>query len=124
MELFKGFKQTQVIRAVADKGKRPENPQGASASPDVVPLMEQRWKQDPADRPYGFGPVVRDKRTEEEREHEPPMVVGRMSDSDDLEVAKNLLNQADGLQQQGKYCDADSPYLRVIEIQEKMPGPA
>ncbi|CAM9780862.1 unnamed protein product, partial [Ectocarpus sp. 13 AM-2016] len=59
MQPFKGLKQTQVTRAVADKGKRPQIPEGASASPDVVPLMEQCWKQDPADRPDGFRPVVR-----------------------------------------------------------------
>ncbi|CAN0184565.1 unnamed protein product, partial [Ectocarpus sp. 8 AP-2014] len=58
-EPFKGLKQTLVIRAVADKGKRPEIPEGASASPDVVPLMEQCWTQEPKDRPDGFGPVVR-----------------------------------------------------------------
>lgn len=58
MEPFKGLKQAQVTRAVADKGKRPEIPEEASASPDVVPLMEQCWKQDPADRPDGFEPVV------------------------------------------------------------------
>eukprot|EP00903_Cladosiphon_okamuranus_P010853 g10253.t1 len=60
MEPFKGLKQAQVIRAVADKGKRPEIPEGASASPDVVWLMEQCWKQDPADRPEGFRLVTRD----------------------------------------------------------------
>lgn len=59
VEPFKGLKQAQVTRAVADKGKRPQIPEGASASPDVVPLMEKCWKQDPADRPEGFGPVVR-----------------------------------------------------------------
>eukprot|EP00903_Cladosiphon_okamuranus_P009162 g8755.t1 len=58
MEPFKGLKQTQVTRAVADKGKRPQIPEEASASPDVVALMEKCWKQDPADRPEGFGPVV------------------------------------------------------------------
>lgn len=59
MEPFKGLKQPQVTRAVADKGKRPQIPEEASASPDVVRLMEQCWKQDPADRPDGFKPVVR-----------------------------------------------------------------
>lgn len=59
MEPFKGLKQPQVTRAVADKGKRPQLPEGASASPDVVALMEQCWKQNPADRPDGFRPVVR-----------------------------------------------------------------
>ena len=58
-EPFKGLKQTQVTRAVADKGKRPAIPEEASASPDVVPLMEHCWKQEPADRPAGFGPVVK-----------------------------------------------------------------
>lgn len=58
-EPFKGLKQTQVMRAVADKGKRPQIPEGASAAPDVVSLMEQCWTQDPKDRPDGFGPVVR-----------------------------------------------------------------
>ena len=59
MEPFRGMKPTQVIRAVADKGRRPEVPEGVAASPDVVPLMEQCWKQNPAERPEGFGPVVR-----------------------------------------------------------------
>ncbi|CAN0518413.1 unnamed protein product, partial [Ectocarpus sp. 12 AP-2014] len=262
MEPFKGLKQTQVTRAVADKGKRPEIPEGASASPDVVPLMEQCWKQDPADRPDGFGPVVRalasvvsrvgdprihnaasanvtpssgakrggtaptfgggggvdaplswpdpssrpagansgsisdernglpsvfssgrdvgalegglsssavkakspdservsapfaglrskrlppssgggigrfkkltkmfgqmlrakDKLNEEERQHEPPLA-GRMYHSDDLEVAKDVLDKADGLREQGKYTEADPLYLRVIEIGEKKLGP-
>ncbi|CAM9528519.1 unnamed protein product [Ectocarpus sp. 8 AP-2014] len=41
------------------------------------------------------------------------MVVGRMSDSDDLEVAKDLLNQADGLQEQGKI---PRPTLCTVEL--------
>lgn len=57
-EPFKGMNPTQVIMAVALNKKRPEIPEWASASPDVVPLMEQCWKQDPADRPEGFNPVV------------------------------------------------------------------
>lgn len=59
MEPIKGLKQTQVIRAVADKGKRPEIPRGASVSPDAVRLMKQCWKQHPADRPEGFRLVAR-----------------------------------------------------------------
>lgn len=47
-----------MTRAVADRGKRPQIPEEASASPDVVALMERCWKQDPADRPVGFRPVV------------------------------------------------------------------
>ncbi|CAN0023454.1 unnamed protein product, partial [Hapterophycus canaliculatus] len=70
-EPFKGLKQAQVIRAVADKGKRPQVPEGASASPDVVPLMEHCWKQDPADRPVGFRPVVRELASVVERVGDP-----------------------------------------------------
>ncbi|CAN0096500.1 unnamed protein product [Ectocarpus sp. 12 AP-2014] len=58
-EPFKGKRPAQVIRAVLYEEERPQIPEGASASPDVVALMEQCWKQDPADRPAGFGPVVR-----------------------------------------------------------------
>lgn len=71
MEPFKGLKQAQVIRAVADKGKRPQIPDGASASPDVVRLMEQCWKQDPAERPEGFRLVVRDLASLVSREGDP-----------------------------------------------------
>ncbi|CBJ28560.1 conserved unknown protein [Ectocarpus siliculosus] len=58
MQPFKGMNRTQVVNAVAWQGQRPQIPQWASASPDVVPLMEQCWKQDPGHRPEGFGPVV------------------------------------------------------------------
>lgn len=58
MEPFKGKKPAQVIKAVLFSEERPKIPQGASASPDVVPLMEQCWMQDPAWRPEGFVPVV------------------------------------------------------------------
>lgn len=58
LEPFKELTHTQVTRAVADKGKRPQIPEEASASPYVVTLMEQCWKQHPADRPDGFEPVV------------------------------------------------------------------
>ncbi|CAM9787007.1 unnamed protein product [Ectocarpus sp. 12 AP-2014] len=58
MEPFRGMMPVQVMRAVADMGRRPEIPAGASASPDVVPLMERCWKQDPAQRHEGFVPVV------------------------------------------------------------------
>lgn len=57
-EPFQGMGPTQVITAVAVDSKRPQIPESASASPDVVPLMEQCWKQEPADRPEGFLPVV------------------------------------------------------------------
>ena len=60
MEPFKGMVSMQVIRAVADKGRRPEIPKGASASPDVARLMGRCWKQDPAQRPEGFLPVVQE----------------------------------------------------------------
>eukprot|EP00903_Cladosiphon_okamuranus_P014201 g13194.t1 len=59
MEPFKGLTQIQVTRAVSDKEKRPLIPEWASASPDVVGLMERCWKQDPTERPKGFSPVVR-----------------------------------------------------------------
>ncbi|CAM9728774.1 unnamed protein product [Ectocarpus sp. 12 AP-2014] len=55
---FKGMNRTQVVNAVAWQGQRPQIPEWASASLDVVPLMEQCWTQDPAHRPKGFGPVV------------------------------------------------------------------
>ncbi|CAM9964571.1 unnamed protein product, partial [Sphacelaria rigidula] len=58
-EPFKGKRPAQVIGAVLYKEERPQIPEWASASPDVVPLMEQCWSQDPAKRPKGFGPVVR-----------------------------------------------------------------
>ncbi|CAN0288182.1 unnamed protein product, partial [Ectocarpus sp. 6 AP-2014] len=58
MEPFKGMNPTQVIKAVVLNERRPQIPKWASASPDVVPLMEQCWKQDPGHRPEGFGPVV------------------------------------------------------------------
>lgn len=58
-EPFKGKIAAQVIGMVLYKAERPQLPEGASASPHVVPLMELCWKQDPADRPEGFGPVVR-----------------------------------------------------------------
>ncbi|CAB1111401.1 unnamed protein product [Ectocarpus sp. CCAP 1310/34] len=70
MEPFKGMMPVQVMRAVADMGSRPEIPAGPSASPDVVRLMEQCWKQDPAQRPEGFMPVV----------EELGRVVGRVGD--------------------------------------------
>ncbi|CAN0068607.1 unnamed protein product, partial [Ectocarpus sp. 12 AP-2014] len=57
-EPFKGKRPAQVIGTVLYKAERPQIPEGASASPDVVALMEQCWKQDPADRPDGFRPVV------------------------------------------------------------------
>ncbi|CAN0355048.1 unnamed protein product, partial [Ectocarpus sp. 13 AM-2016] len=47
-----------VVNAVAWQGQRPQIPEWASAPPDIVPLMEQCWTQDPAHRPKGFGPVV------------------------------------------------------------------
>ncbi|CAN0104423.1 unnamed protein product, partial [Ectocarpus sp. 13 AM-2016] len=57
-EPFKEMKPTQVIKAVVLNERRPQIPEWASASPHVVPLMEQCWKQVPAHRPDGFGPVV------------------------------------------------------------------
>lgn len=58
IEPFKGKKPAHVIGAVLYRKERPQIPEGASASPDVVALMEQCWKQNPADRPAGFRPVV------------------------------------------------------------------
>ncbi|CAN0113215.1 unnamed protein product [Ectocarpus fasciculatus] len=58
MQPFKGMNPTQVVKAVVLEEQRPQIPEGASASPDVVPLMEKCWKQHPVDRPEGFGPVV------------------------------------------------------------------
>ncbi|CAM9331098.1 unnamed protein product [Ectocarpus fasciculatus] len=58
-EPFKGKRPANVIGAVLYRNERPQIPEGASASPEVVPLMEQCWRQDPAERPEGFGPVVR-----------------------------------------------------------------
>eukprot|EP00752_Nemacystus_decipiens_P017025 g15243.t1 len=60
VEPFKGRKPAQVMRAVLFRNERPEIPGGASASPDVLPLMERCWKQDPAERPEGFAPVVQE----------------------------------------------------------------
>ncbi|CAB1099821.1 unnamed protein product [Ectocarpus sp. CCAP 1310/34] len=57
-EPFKGKRPAQVIGAVLYRNERPQLPQGASASPDVVPLMEHCWKEDPKERPEGFEPVV------------------------------------------------------------------
>ena len=48
-----------MITGVVLSKKRPQIPEWASASPDVVPLMERCWEQNPAERPEGFGPVVR-----------------------------------------------------------------
>ncbi|CAM9860173.1 unnamed protein product, partial [Sphacelaria rigidula] len=50
-EPFKGKRPAQVIGAVLCRGERPQIPEWASASPDVVPLMKQCWSQDPAKRP-------------------------------------------------------------------------
>ncbi|CAM9942758.1 unnamed protein product, partial [Ectocarpus sp. 12 AP-2014] len=58
-EPFKGKRPAHVIGAVLYRNERPQIPEGASASPEVVPLMEQCWRQDPVERPEGFGPVVR-----------------------------------------------------------------
>lgn len=58
MEPFKGMRPAQVIGAVLYREERPTIPEGASASPDVLRLMEHCWKQDPAQRPQGFSPVV------------------------------------------------------------------
>ncbi|CAN0534157.1 unnamed protein product, partial [Ectocarpus sp. 12 AP-2014] len=58
-EPFKGKIPAQVIYAVLYMNERPQIPEGGSASPEVVPLMEQCWRQDPAERPEGFKPVVR-----------------------------------------------------------------
>ncbi|CAB1105815.1 unnamed protein product [Ectocarpus sp. CCAP 1310/34] len=58
-EPFKGRIPAHVIRAVLYENERPQIPEGASAAPEVVPLMEQCWRQDPVERPEGFGPVVR-----------------------------------------------------------------
>ncbi|CAM9372606.1 unnamed protein product [Ectocarpus sp. 8 AP-2014] len=71
-----------------------------------------------------FGQMLRakDKHKEEERQHEPPLA-GRMSHSDDVEVAKDVLNKADGSREQGKYTEADPLYLRAIEIGKKKLGP-
>lgn len=57
-EPFQGKRPAHVIRAVLDKGERPQIPEEVSASPDVVPLMNQYWRQDPSERPEGFQPVV------------------------------------------------------------------
>ncbi|CAM9480272.1 unnamed protein product [Ectocarpus sp. 6 AP-2014] len=57
-EPFKGKRPAQVIGAVLYRNERPKLPHGASASPDVVLLMEQCWKEDPKERPEGFEPVV------------------------------------------------------------------
>ncbi|CAM9452570.1 unnamed protein product [Ectocarpus sp. 4 AP-2014] len=58
-EPYKGKIPAQVIGAVLFRNERPQIPEWVSASPEVVPLMEQCWRQDPAERPEGFGPVVR-----------------------------------------------------------------
>lgn len=57
-EPFKGKIPAQVIRAVLLRDERPRIPEWASVSPDILPLMQQCWKQEPAKRPEGFGPVV------------------------------------------------------------------
>ena len=54
MEPFEGKRPFQVIGAVLHRGERPRIPDEASASPDIVPLMQQCWMQDPAQRPEGF----------------------------------------------------------------------
>ncbi|CAB1104154.1 unnamed protein product [Ectocarpus sp. CCAP 1310/34] len=59
MEPFKGMNPTQVIKAVVLNERLPQMLERASASPHVVPLMEQCWKQDPTHRPDGFGPEVK-----------------------------------------------------------------
>ncbi|CAN0083106.1 unnamed protein product, partial [Ectocarpus fasciculatus] len=55
---FKEMDTTQVILTVVFEKGRPQIPEGASVSPDVLRLMEKCWKQEPADRPEGFEPVV------------------------------------------------------------------
>jgi len=57
---FKGMDAAQVITGVVLDEKRPQIPEGASASPDVVTLMEKCWQQTPAGRPEGFVAVVRE----------------------------------------------------------------
>ncbi|CAN0048770.1 unnamed protein product [Ectocarpus sp. 4 AP-2014] len=91
MEPFKGMVPVQVMRAVADKGRRPEIPAGASASPDVVPLMERCWKQDPAQRPEGFAPVV----------EELCRVVGHLGDPRHHSSAADDLTSSPGVKHNG-----------------------
>ncbi|CAM9651046.1 unnamed protein product, partial [Scytosiphon promiscuus] len=57
VEPFKGKTCAHVFGLVCT-GKRPQIPEVASASPDVVVLMEQCWMQEPAERPEGFRNVV------------------------------------------------------------------
>ncbi|CAM9343024.1 unnamed protein product [Ectocarpus fasciculatus] len=71
IEPFKGMNPTQVIKAVVLNERRPQIPECASASPDVVPLMEQYWKQDPEHRPEGFGHVVQTLATVVSRDGDP-----------------------------------------------------
>eukprot|EP00903_Cladosiphon_okamuranus_P019878 g18271.t1 len=58
MEPFKGMVTFQVMNAAAYSGVRPQVPEWASPAPTIVPLMERCWKEDPAQRPEGFTPVV------------------------------------------------------------------
>lgn len=60
MEPFPEMRPAQVIGVVPYREERPKMPEGASASPDVVRLMERCWMQDPAQRPEGFVPVVQE----------------------------------------------------------------
>lgn len=57
-EPFKGKTPVQVIGAVFYREERPEIPEGAFASPEVVSLMKNCWEHDPAKLPKGFAPLV------------------------------------------------------------------
>lgn len=57
-EPFKEMAAVQVIMTVAGEVGRPQLTEEASSSPDIVPLVEKRWNQDPVHRPEGFGPVM------------------------------------------------------------------
>lgn len=99
-EPFKGKRPARTIGAVLYRGERPQVPKGASASPDVVTLMEQCWKQDSAQRPDGFTPVVEALESVEKRVGEP-----RMSDG---------LATKDAKSPPGMKCSGDAPRVGTM----------
>eukprot|EP00903_Cladosiphon_okamuranus_P009878 g9383.t1 len=98
MEPFKGRRPLQVMQAVLFKKERPQIPQGASGSPDVLRLMERCWQQEPAQRPQGFVPVV----------EELAIVVKRLGDPRIASSAAQHITSSTGGKGSGTTSDAAS----------------
>lgn len=125
----------QVIGAVAFNKKRPQIPEWASTSSDVLTLMEHCWRHDPAERPEGFGPIVLSRsviaRVGDPRNHSPGAVdptssVDAKDDADTQskwsEPASNPL-RADSVNRVGDALSRSARFeSRVIDTSAKFVG--